>query len=82
MYAEGLCWHQVDFLKEINWAEHEYMNGFYTSIADVFVISFTLGSTADILETKLIGQNMNIWDGSIADVFVIFLLWGLQLTLS
>ena len=34
------------------------MNG---SIADVFVIFFTLGSTADILEKKLIGQNMNIW---------------------
>ena len=47
MYAEGLCWHQVDFLKEINWAEHEYMNG---SIADLFVIFSTLGSTADILE--------------------------------
>ena len=46
MYAEGLCLHQVDFLKEINWAEHEYM------------------------------------DGSIADMFIIFLLWGLQLTLS
>ena len=34
MYAEGLYWNQVDFIKEINWAEHEYMNG---SIADVFV---------------------------------------------
>ena len=34
------------------------MNG---SIADVFVVFFTLGSTADISEKKVIGQNMNTW---------------------
>ena len=47
------------------------MNG---SIADVFVIFFTLGSTADILEKKINWAEHEYMDGSIADVFVIFLL--------
>ena len=55
------------------------MNG---SIADVFVVFFTLGSTADILEKKINWAEHEYMDGSIADMFVIFLLWGLQLTLS
>ena len=45
MQSEGVYWNQVDFIKEINWAEHEYMIYTQTLVA---IWSRTLGSIADM----------------------------------
>ena len=64
MQSEGVDWNQVDFIKEINWTEHEY-NRIYTQtlvaiwsrtlgiIADMFVIFLELSILIDLNQFEL-----------------------------
>ena len=62
MQSEGVYWNQVDFIKEVNLAELEYMIYTQTLVA---IWSQTLGSTADtfviFLELSILIDIWSIW---------------------
>ena len=62
MQSEGVYWNQVDFIKEVNLAELEYMIYTQTLVA---IWSQTLGSIADMfvifLELSILIDIWSIW---------------------